>query len=436
MQALSEARAVVLDDDPDLDRGPKRAILLMVMLVVASLVGGLLWMSYAALDISVNAYGAVIPSNRVQEIQSLEGGIVGEVVVREGQQVRQGDLLVQLESAQFASELAELRQRYWGYLANIARLDAEIAHGSPVFPEEIVEQVPGLIEKQKKLWAAKTMEQRAAMEGAESEFSQRRQELVEANSKMESVTRNLTVARERFQFLLHKRGEASEFLNAKKEVSQLEGELASLQSSIPRLESAIEQAQARINEIRSRYRTEASVERSDLEAKATAASELLTGHEDKVKRQSIVAPMDGIVNRVLIATRGGVAKPGESILELIPIDDRLLVKVEVEPQDIAFVKIGQSAQVRISAYDAAVFGGLQGTVVQVGADALVDEHKDRTFFEVNIETEQNFIHAKGKDFPISPGMTADVSILTGERTLLEYMLKPIFRTFDTALQER
>ena len=142
------------------------------------------------------------------------------------------------------------------------------------------------------------------------------------------------------------------------------------------------------------------------------------------------------MNRLLIPTRGGVAKPGESILELIPIDDRLLVRVEVKPQDIAFVKVGQEAHVRISAYDSAIFGSLPGTVVRVGADALVEEQKDWTFFEVHIETEKNVIHAKGKDFAISAGMTADVSILTGDRTLLEYMLKPIFRTFDTALQER
>ena len=436
MQSFNYDRAVVMDADPDLDRGPKRAIMFMVVLVFGFLAVGVLWMSYASLDIAVSASGAVIPSSHVQEIQSLEGGIVSEVVVREGQQVKRGDLLVKLESAQFDAELGELRQRYWGHLANIARLDGELTQRPPVFSEEIRQQVPEMVNKQHKLWESRMAERQAALEGAQSDLVQRQQELVEAKAQVESVTRNLTLARDRLRFLLHRRGEAGEFLTAKKEVSQLEGDLESLQLSIPRLESAIQQAQARLNEIDSQYRTEASVERSDLEAKAASAAELLTGHEDKVKRQAVLAPMDAIVNRLLIPTRGGVAKPGESILELIPIDDRLLVRVQVKPQDIAFVKVGQEAHVRITAYDSAIFGSLPGTVVRVGADALVDEQEDWTFFEVHIQTEQNFIHAKGQDFAISAGMTADVSILTGDRTLLEYLLKPIFRTFDTALQER
>ena len=432
-------RYATISQYPDLIQGPRRVVAIMVGSMALFLLVGIVWMNFASLAVSVNAPGNVIPSSRIQQVQSLEGGIVQEIAVSEGQQVARGDLLVRLGELEYTSDLGEAQQNYWGYLASITRLDAEI-DGRPLsFPEEVVKSVPILVERERELFASRARERDAALDGALRQVDQRRQELAEIESNIRSLEKNLRLSEERLgierALFENGAGSRSDFLSASKEFELNEGELRSARISVVRLNASINEARAKVKEIESRFVAEASQQRSDLQTKLAALNEVLSGKRDRVERREIRAQMDGIINRLLISTVGGVAKSGESIMEIVPIEDRLLVTARINPKDIAFIHSGQSAKIRVSAFDSSIYGALTGTVARVGADTILDEKK-QPYFEVQLETERNYVGSPEAKLRITPGMTTDISINTGERTLMEYLLKPIFKTFDTALTER
>lgn len=440
--SLPSLRSAPVTPNADFDQGPRGAVILMLASIVIFLVIGVVWMYYASLDISVHAAGKVVPSSKVQQIQSLEGGLLRELNVKEGQTVHKGDLLARIENLEFNSELGETHQTYWATLAALARLDSELGKKPLKFPAEVIKNAPEFVSREQELARERRAELEVSQDALRLQLDQRKQELQEGHSKVGSLTDNLSLAQEIFS--IEKKlfdqgaGARADLLAAQQKVTAIQGELRVATLSLPRLESAVRESEARLREVETRSRAEASGQRSELQAKAAALAEILTSKRDRVSRRELRAPMDGVVNRVLLNTVGGVAKAGESIMEIVPIEDKLLVSARVQPADVAFIKPGQSAQVRISAYDFSVFGAIPGSVVRVGADALVDEKAPQqpTYFEVLIETERNYVGKPEEKLTISPGMTADSSIQTGQRTILEYMLKPIVKTFNKALRER
>lgn len=425
---------------PDLDRGPRRAALVLVGSLAGFVLIALIWMSFAKLDISVHAMGKVIPSSRIQLIQSLEGGILREIAVREGQVVQRGDLLAYVENLQYDAELGEDRQSQWALRAAIIRLDAALSGRPPVFPPELQKQAPALVAEQHILWANRLRERDNALQSARNQIAQRREELVEARARIESLGSLLAFAQETLAMeeRLHAQGAGAmaDLLRARQEVTRLYGDLEAARTAVPRIQAAIAEGEARAAHVQSSYLAEASRERSELQAKLAALGERLVGSQDRVARRELRAPADGVVNRLLINTVGGVARPGETIMELVPLKDTLLISVRVKPSDIAFIRPGQPAVVRITAYDSSIFGSLAGKVVRVGADAVLDERQEQTYFEVILETDRNYLGKPEERLTISAGMAADTSINTGKRTLMEYLLKPVFKTFDKALRER
>lgn len=425
---------------PDLDRGPRRAAHILIGALTGFILLTLVWMSFAKLDISVHAVGQVIPSSRVQQIQSLEGGILRQIAVREGQAVKRGDLLAYVENLQYDAELGEHRQNLWAMRAAIARLDAELSGRSPAFPGEIVEQAPDLVAEQRKLWMSRVRERDDALETARRQIVQRREELAEAKSRIASLTSLLATARETLameeKLQAQGAGARADLLRTQQEVTRIQGDLDAARTTVPRLQAAIQEGQSRAAQVQSSFLAEASRERSDLEAKVAAMGEQLNASRDRVARREMRSPMDGVVNRLLISTVGGVAKAGETIMELVPVQDTLLISARVKPSDIAFIRPGQPAIVRITAYDSSIFGSLSGKVLRVGADAVQDERKEQFYFEVFLETDRNYLGEPEERLTISSGMAADASIHTGKRTLMEYLLKPVVKTFDKALRER
>ncbi len=427
---------------PDLDRGPRRAVMLLLGSLAGFLLLALVWMSFAQLDISVQAVGKVVPSSRVQTIQSLEGGIVRKLAVREGQWVKRGDLLGFVENLQYNAELGEGQQNQHAYRSAIARLDAELQGGAPIFDASLRQQAPGMVAEQRQLWEARQRELRTALDVVRQQIAQRQEELSEANARVQALTQVLGPARETLaieeKLLAQGAGARADFLRARQEASRLEGELASARINVPRVQAALDEAHSHLAELQARHRAEGSRERSDLAAKSVALNEQLSAQVDRVQRRELRSPMDGIVNRLIISTDGAIAKPGETIMELVPVKDTLLIAARVKPSDIAFLRPGQAAQVRISAYDSSIFGSLRGKVVRIGADAVVDPNDPRAdpYFEVYVETERNYLGKPEERLTISPGMTADASIQTGKRTLMEYVLKPVVKTLDKSLRER
>lgn len=436
---MSAENQPVYSQHPDLDRGPRRVIILLMVVLTLFVVLVVVWMNIAKLDISVQAMGKVVPTSRVQTIQSLEGGIIRDIAVHEGQMVKRGDLLAHVENLQYNAELGEGRKTKYAIDSAMARLKAEVSGNPLEFDRRLQRQAPSLVAEQKMLWDSRRRELEASQAVAQGQIEQRQKELAEAHSRVDSLAKMLVPARETLtmeeRLLAKKAGAAADVLRARQEVTRLEGELEAARIVIQRGDAALAEARSRLDEIQARYRAESSNELSKLAADSATLSEKLTAQQDRVDRRELRSPMDGVVNRLIISTEGGVAKPGETIMELVPVNDKLLIAARVKPSDIAFIRPDQAVRVRITAYDSSIFGTLDGKVTRVGADALVDE-REGPYFEVYIETERNYLGKPEERLTISPGMTADTSIQTGKRTLMEYMIKPVIKTLDKGLRER
>ncbi|MCK6388205.1 MAG: HlyD family type I secretion periplasmic adaptor subunit [Zoogloea sp.] len=437
-QPRMEAEAI--SSHPDFDRGPRKAVLILLATTALFFVLLFAWMSFAALDISVNAQGAVIPSSRVQQIQSMEGGILQALQAREGMQVKKGDVLASVQNLQFNAEQGEAQQGLWGAQAALVRLDAEARNVAPAFPAELEKNAPDLVREQRTLWQTRRQERETSLETLARQLAQRQQELAEARARHQAIGESIGPAREALaieeKLAAASAGARADLLAAQQRYTSQKGELETTRIAIGRIQAAVAEAQARLSETRARFLAETSKEKSEAELRAAQLAEQLTGRNDKVARRELRAPMDGVVNRLLITTVGGVVKAGETIMEVVPAEDRLLINARVKPADIAFLKPGQEARIRISAYDSSIFGTLPGKVLRVGADAIADPERKESFFEVLIESRQNYLGDASEHLGISPGMAADASIQTGKRTMMEYMLKPIVKTLDKSLRER
>ncbi|WP_298623572.1 HlyD family type I secretion periplasmic adaptor subunit [uncultured Zoogloea sp.] len=438
--AQPRIEAEPISSHPDFDRGPRKAVMILLGTTAAFFVIFFAWMSFAPLDISVNAVGTVVPSSRLQQIQSMEGGILQALNVREGAVVKKGDVLAIVQNLQFNAEQGEAQQGLWGAQAAIARLDAEARNAAPNFPPDLEKNAPDLVREQRNLWQTRRQERENTLETLSRQVTQRQQELAEARARHQAISESIGPARETLaieeRLAANGAGAKADLLNAQQRYSSQKGELETTRIAIGRIQAAVAEAQARLSETRSRFFAEISKEKSEAELRAAQISEQLTGRNDRVARREMRAPMDGVVNRLLVNTVGGVVKAGETIMEVVPAEDRLLITAKVKPSDIAFLKPGQDARIRVTAYDSSIFGSLPGKVVRVGADAVVDGEKKETYFEVLLEAEKNYLGDPAEHLTISPGMAADASIQTGKRTMMEYMLKPIVKTLDKSLRER
>lgn len=422
----------------DFDAAPRRAIFVMLASLALFAVLAVAWTAWARLDVAVQAQGAVVAAGRLQEVQSLEGGIVREVRVAAGQAVRRGDVLVRLDRAQYDADLGEGRQQMLALSAARVRIDALLAGTEPRFGA-LAQEAPDVVREQHRLWREARAEQQAAQAAAAEGVRQRAAELAETHGRIAALQPAVEVAREAYeierQLAESGAGAKADLLAARQRLLAQEADLGALRAALPRLEAALAGARASAQESLTRARTQWGEQRAELEAKAAALAQGLAGREDKLARRELLAPMDGIVNRVLIPTAGGVAAPGAAILQIVPVESGLRIDVRVPPADIGFLHAGQPATVRIAAYDPSIYGTLEATLERVGADTLLDDNK-QPYFEVQLRTREDHLLHEGRRLAVSPGMSADVSILTGRRTVLQYLLKPVLKTLDQAMTER
>ena len=423
----------------DFDAGPQRAAMATVVVMSAFLVVGLTWSAFAKLDVSVSAKGTVIPPSRVQEIQSLEGGIVAQMLVQPGQVVKKGDLLARLDSAQFDADLGESQQTLYALRAARIRSDALLTGTTPEFGAELEKAAPAIVAQERRAWQEARGEFQAGISTAAEAVRRQSAELAEAKSRVGSIETSMRVAQESFSLeeKLFKDGAGSraDYLTAQQRAVSLAGDLQSARNAIPKAEAALSQARAEAAQAVAKARAQWSSQRSDVEGKAATIGTTVHGRQEKVARREIYSPMDGVVNRVLIPTRGGVAGAGAPILEIVPTETALRISARVKPQDIGFIHAGQKARVGVLAYDSSIYGKLDAVVERVGADAILDENK-QPYFEVQLRGDRNHIEHDGKNLAMTPGMSTDTNILTGQRTVLGYVLKPLVKTFESSLQER
>ena len=438
---MSSALAVrpVAAHHPDPDHGPHRVVLLMLGVMVLFIVTALGWASVAQLDVAAQGRGAVVPPSRLQEVQSLEGGIVQEMLVTAGQRVTAGQVVARLDTAQVQADLGESRQLQMAALASRARVDALLSGGVPQFSQALRDEAPELVDKETQLWRDAQREYRSNQASVREAVQRRRGELAEAESRIQSLQGALKVADEGFaieeRLFNEGAGSRSDYLAAQQRLMQQRTEIDATRQSLPRLRAGLAEAQAQAAEADARTRAQWGTQRSEFQTKTATLGATIGGRQDKAARREVVSPVQGVVNRVLVNTRGGVAAPGKAILEIVPDEANLLMTVRIKPADIGFIRAGQPAHVRVLPYDASTYGQLDAEVKTVGADAVLDE-RGEAYFEVQLIAARDQLKLHGKVLPITPGMPVDVGILTGQRSVMQYLLKPVLRSLQGALQER
>lgn len=424
---------------PDPDRGPRRTVAAMVGLVLLFLVVATVWAIYAELDVAVQARGAVVPPSRVQEVTSLEGGIVQEMLVAPGTKVTRGQVLARLDTAQYEADAGESRLLRLAALAGRARVDALLGGTSPRFDPQWAAEAPELVAKETQFWRDALREHQSALAASREGVLRRRGEIAEAEARIGQLKSAVQLGEQSFaieeRLFKEGAGARADYLAAQQRLLAQRAELDALQQSLPRLRAGLAEGEAMAAEIQARARAQWGQQRNDFETRAGALAATLGGQEDRVARREVASPVDGVVNRVLVPTLGGVALAGRPFIEIVPDEPHLLITVRVRPADIGFLHLGQRANARVLAYDSSTYGQLDATVERVGADALIDE-REGPYFEVQLTAARDQLKLHGKPLPITPGMPVDVSILTGERSVMQYLLKPVLRAVQGSLQER
>lgn len=394
----------------------------------------LLWAAIAPVDEITRGMGKVIPSSKVQQIQAAEPSVVREILVRQGQLVKQGQLLVRLDDSQSASQLGQLQAESERLTARAARLEQEgtgqgegCAAGSACTDEKTLADV-----------------RRATAQSRESALAaaveQRRRDYQEGRATAASLESSLKLAQDQVNMLspLAAKGivPKTELITAQREVVDLQGRLSAARQGMGRASAAIAEAQAQLNAARFDFRQQALNERSEIATKLAVNEETIKGASARLERNELRAPVTGVINDVRVATVGGFVNAGESVMQVVPVGDKLLVEARVSPKDIAFLKIGDRANVKVTAYDFSIYGGLPGRVRNISADSIYDEAEKQAYYTVVVETDRSFLSKNGRKLPIMPGMVCDVEIITGSKSVLAYLLKPVLRAFDEALTER
>jgi len=406
----------------------------ILLFAVAGIVLFLLWASLAQVDEITRGQGRVIPSSKVQVVQASDPSIVTDILVRSGEQVKKDQLLARLDDTDSSSALGEIEAENKALSARAARLSregrgvvSECPPGAPCSDEAVLQQT-----RQSAL--------RSRLSGLSAAIEQRRRDQGEAQATVASLESSVRLAREQVNMLQPLAAKSivpqTELMTAQRELVDLQGRLAAARQGVSRASAAIREAQAQLSEANFQFRQEALNERSQVAAKLAVNEQSIRGARGRLERSEIRSPVDGIVNDVQITTIGGFVGPGEKIMQVVPIGDKLLVEARVRPSDIAFIRVNDRANVKVTAYDFSIYGGLEGKVVQISADSIYDEVKQEAYFTVIVETDRAWLQSADKKLPITPGMICDVEILTGRKSILSYLLKPVLRARSQALTER
>ena len=397
------------------------------------------WAFFAELDEVAVAMGEVIPQGKIKVVQHLEGGIVEELFVVEGDAVKEGDPLLQLDLASTGSSLEELRVRMDSQLLVRARLVAEAEGGKPAFPKDAAKRRPTLVSAQFQAFQARKKELVSTMRVLNEQVKQRELEIQELSARQKAAKRNYKLATERLKLSKSLLSEGLtpkiEHLELEAEVESLDGEVKSLEPALPKARAAAEESKQRMKEGEIRFRGEAREELGTTEQEIARLKELLTRVREKGSRAKIKSPIDGIVKNLRFNTIGGVIKPGEPILEIVPTGGNLVIQSRLNPTDRGYVTEGQSALVKISTYDFARYGGLEGTVIQLAPDTTTDED-GQPYFRVIVQTDKNYLGEEEGSLPIVPGMQATVDIHTGKKSVMDYLIRPILKLRHEAFRER
>jgi len=418
---------------------PASNMLFWVLLLFVFIV--IVWMSFAKIDEATRGDGAVIPSGQIQTVQNLEGGIIKEILVKQGDIVEAGQELLQIDNTGVFATLGEKEQRRLFLLGAIARLTAIVEEKSqPEFPAELLESAPDVAAQALRLFNSQISEVKSAVSVLNNQIRGRSAEMREIGKSLEKSREGYRLAQQELDLTrpLEARGSISkvELLRVERETNNLRGEMLEAEQGLSAARSALAEARSRLREIKSQRQNEARLELGEFQTELNQIGETVKADKDRVARTSVTAPVRAQVKDILVNTIGGVVQPGMPLVELVPLDDSLLVEARIKPQDVAFLRPDLKAIVKITAYDFAIYGGLPGKLDSISPDSFTDEQTGETYYKIKVRTDKTTLGTTANPLPIIPGMVASVDILTGKKTVLQYLLKPINKARSNALKER
>jgi adhesin transport system membrane fusion protein len=408
-------------------RGGRLILYTIVLLVTAVLIWG--W--FATIDEVIKGMGKVIPASHVQKIQNLEGGILDKLYVREGQLVNAGDKLLDLRDLQFSSTAHKNKIEINSLQAQVTRLNAEAYDAKLEFSEKLVNNFPAMVQEQHELYSKRKVELSRHVDQLKSQHEQKQDELKKMRRELENAAETYAMSKKEYNLMapLVKKGAASpvELLHAKQTMHEAKSKMDSAELAIPGLGKEIKEAAQAIEQANSEFQSKALAERNELLTKLKEAKAERESLQDKVNRASVRSPVKGVVKKINIDTIGGTIQPGMVMMEIVPLNDTLLIETKIRPKDIGFIRPGQEAKVKLTAYDFSIYGGLEGTVDRVSADSITDQ-KGRTFFRVMVKINQAYLGTRDDPLPIIPGMQAEVDIVLAQKNVLMYIFKPLLKS--------
>jgi len=418
---------------------PFRGSLLLAVILLFLLAAGV-WAARTELDDVTRAEGRIVPSRDLQVIQATEPAVLKAVHVAEGDIVEEGDLLMELDGTEVSSQLNQEQQRAYGLMARIERLQAEIDNVELEFSDILVTHAPDVVRSETSLYHGRQAELRDEIDILERQRNQRQQQLEEGRVDLQTARETLEVMAEERAMMepLVERGvePATTLLSLRRTEAEWRGRETRAKAALSRLQSALDEIDDQIRSRRSQQRSSALSDLALATAELAALKPSLPALQSRAERARLRAPVRGVVNRIHRQTLGGLARGGEDLIEIVPLDDTLLVEAYVRPADIAFIYPGQPVKVKVTAYDFSRYGSLDGEIVRIGADAVTRSERDEEeFFVVEIRTDDNILDAEGVAVEIMPGMVTQVDILSGSKTVLEYLTRPVVRVKENALRE-
>jgi adhesin transport system membrane fusion protein len=416
-------------------RGPHRLATMMLWAVGVALILFFVWASLTDVDEVTKGEGRVISTGKNRVVQHLEGGIVDAILVKEGEVVKKGQVLLRVVNDDEQASYHEKRTEYLALLARAALLKAEAERKDKVvFPKEVLKEAPEIAQRERAAFASREKSFKQEIRTLTEELTQRQQSLKEQKSLIESlsdkVASQTTEIRAARKMVANHSMSKLELVRLERELVDVAGKLRTERLKLPRLQSAIDEARGQIAERRDKQIADVRKELNETRNKASVLREKIQAIRFRVNQTEVRSPVNGTIKSLRVSTKGGVVKGGEPLVEIVPLDDSLLIEAKVRPSDIAFLRTNQTALVKITAYSYAEYGGLEGKVVSISADTLKDDtgRGQRTFYRIRVRTNRNYLEKDGDKLPIVPGMTATVNIKTGQKSIFRYIFKPLTKT--------
>lgn len=419
---------------------PRKASNVLFWGLGAFVLAFVLWAIFTKLDRSVHGNGRIVPTAQLQIVSNLEGGIVAQILVRQGDFVRKGAPLVMMDRTASSAELGAGQTAVDAMSVKVARLQAEINGNAPRFPTSKDPLIAEQVDIERSLYRSRQADLSQLTAAADARVTQASRAVAEAEASQAAARASLQAAQDQTRILGPLVANGVEprlsLIQAQRQESVASSQLAAAAAGVARARSAVAEARATLSQQRQEWRSQAADELTKMQADYVSRREALPTLKDRSARTTVRAPLDGRVNRVLIATVGGSVRPGEPMVELVPSDSGLTVETAVRPSDIAFVRAGQRALVKVSAYDYSIYGGLEGTVVNISPDAIVDQRTGESHYLVQVRTKQNHLGDQaGRPLPVTAGMMADVNLIGEKRSVMSYILTPITRLSENAFRE-